>query len=124
MGAGGAAGGADLGDGLAGKDVGADLQFWFADEVAVTDGEVTMLQLYIIAGTGVRADGENFSGEHGVDWCAGLGREVESAVMLMSGFAEGISARAKSRGDFQRAFQRRVAPSLCRGRRCDCFPII
>ena len=49
MGTGGATGGADLSDGLAGKDVGADLQLGLADEVAVADGEVAVLQLYIVA---------------------------------------------------------------------------
>lgn len=49
MGAGGAAGGADLGDRVAGKDVGADLQFWFADEVAVADGEVSVLEFDEVA---------------------------------------------------------------------------
>lgn len=45
MGTGGAAGGTDLGDGLAGKDVGADFQLGFADEVTVANGEVAVLQL-------------------------------------------------------------------------------
>lgn len=99
MGAGRAAGGADLGNWLTGKDMRADLKGWLADKVTVADGEIAVLEFDEIAGAGVVADGEDFSRKHGVDWCAGLSREVESGVMFMATFAEGISASAETGGD-------------------------
>ena len=73
MGAGGAAGGADLGDGLTGKDVGADLERGFADKMAVADGEVAVLEFDKVARPWVVANREDFTREHGIDGCTGLG---------------------------------------------------
>ena len=97
MGAGGATGGTNLGDGLTGKDVGADFEVWFSDKVAVADGEVAVLQLYEVAGACVVADSEYFAREHGIDWGAGLGREVETGMMFVATFAEWISTFSEFR---------------------------
>lgn len=49
MGTGGAACGADLRDRLAGKDVRADFEGGLANDVAVTDGEVAVLEFDEVA---------------------------------------------------------------------------
>lgn len=83
-----------------------------------------LTQFYIVAGAGVVADSEYFSREHSVDWCARLGREVETGMMLVASFAEGIAASAETGGNLQSTFQWWMAPCLGRWLGWSFFPII
>lgn len=78
VGGGRATGGADLGDGGAGEEVCAVGDGRLAEEVAVGDDDVAVLQFDIVAGSVGVAYREDFTGEHGVDGGALWRGEVET----------------------------------------------
>lgn len=81
---------------LAGHDATADWDIGFADKMAIAYCEISMTEFDEVAGTIVITDMCHFSGEHCVNRCSRLGRQIHTIMLLGILLSEWISAVPES----------------------------